>query len=59
MSYVTVPTRPRKWWFRLLAEHELRSVVRTLDCLSDHTLRDIGLHRGDIVAGVRARARDR
>jgi uncharacterized protein YjiS (DUF1127 family) len=57
MSYVTYTTRPRKWWRRLLAEHELRSTVRQLDGLSDHTLRDIGLHRGDIVGGVRRQSR--
>jgi uncharacterized protein YjiS (DUF1127 family) len=39
-----------------MAEHELRSAIRTLDGLSDHTLRDIGLHRGDIVSRVRRRA---
>jgi uncharacterized protein YjiS (DUF1127 family) len=57
MSYVTYTTRPRKWWRRRRAEHELRSTVRQLAGLSDHTLRDIGLHRGDLVGGVRRPSR--
>ena len=46
-------------WNRFRRERELRATVETLHRLDDHLLRDIGLRRGDIEAGVRRLARCR
>ncbi len=37
-------------------ERALRATIDKLASLGDHTLRDVGLHRGDIVAGVMRRS---
>lgn len=45
-------------WNAAQREHRLRATIRTLHGLNDRTLRDIGLHRGNIEDVVRARCRE-
>jgi uncharacterized protein YjiS (DUF1127 family) len=43
----------RSGWRGWRRERQLQATVATLNRLDDHLLRDIGLPRGDIEAGVR------
>ena len=42
-------------WIGALRAYRLRATIRTLHDLDDRTLRDIGLHRGEIAEIVRRR----
>lgn len=46
-------------WDALRRRHDARSAVGTLHGMTDHQLRDIGLHRTEIEAAVQSLSRER
>jgi uncharacterized protein YjiS (DUF1127 family) len=46
-------------WYSFLKERRISATMRTLYRLSDHSLRDIGLEKGNIGPVVRSRYLDR